>query len=215
MIGDTVVVFAGGDPPGPAAVAGLVATDVLVVAADSGADHALHLGWPVHVLVGDLDSVSSKSLRELERRGAEIFRHPVDKDQTDLALALDVAQIRVPRCRLVVIGGGGGRLDHLIANQLLLASEDYASCQVEARMGTARVTVIRGRRQLHGKPNDLISLLAVAGTARGVSTDGLQFPLIDADLAVSSSLGVSNRFLGSDAAVTVGAGVVLAVQPGQ
>ena len=211
---NTVAIFSGGDPPGAQAVAGLP-LDALVICADSGAHHALELGWRPHIVVGDLDSLSAEDLAAAIALGAEILRHPTSKDKTDLALALDVAAVRCPGGRLVVIGGGGGRLDHLLANLLLLAADTYAGHAVEARMGAAVVTVLRGRRALSGRPGDLVSLLAIGGSARGVTTEGLRYPLSGAVLAPGSSWGVSNVFVRERAAVTVVDGVGVAVQPGE
>ena len=59
----------------------------MVIAADEGIDNARQLGMPVDLLVGDLDSASDGS----EAFAGSVQRHPVDKDQTDLELALAAA----------------------------------------------------------------------------------------------------------------------------
>ena len=55
--------------------------------------------------------------------------------------------------------------------------------------------------------------LPVAGTAHGVHTTGLRYPLLGEDLLPGSTRGVSNELLGAEATVSVGDGVLLAVQP--
>ncbi len=84
-VADRVLVFAGGDRCRPEDLDGLPA-DALVVAADSGAEHAVALGWSVDVLVGDLDSIGPELAARLEAAGTRVLRHPEAKDQTDLAL---------------------------------------------------------------------------------------------------------------------------------
>ena len=204
--------FAGGDASPPGVVADLPA-DALVVAADSGAVHAVREGRAIDILVGDFDSIPAELLAELEEGGVDVRRHPVDKDRTDLALALDAA-VGAGATDLTVVGGHGGRFDHLLANALLLAAEEYAPYRMEARCGPARLTVLRGRRALHGHPGELVSLLPVGGPAGGVTTEGLDYPLHDAELRPGVTWGVSNRFSGPSATVTVARGVLLAVQPG-
>jgi thiamine pyrophosphokinase len=211
---DHVLVFAGGDPLPPRALAGLPPT-ALVVAADSGAVHALAAGRRVDVLVGDLDSVPPDVLERVVAEGGRVERHPTAKDQTDLALALDVAVAQRPAVGVTVVGGHGGRLDHLLANLLLLAAPAYATTPIDAVLGLARAVVVRGRRTFTGRPRDLVTLVPVGGPARGVSTERLLFPLMDAVLEPGTSWGVSNQLLGEDAAVRVGEGVVLAVLPGE
>jgi thiamine pyrophosphokinase len=207
-----VLVFAGGDPTPPAVLAGLPA-EAVVVAADSGAVHALRAGRRVDVLVGDFDSIPADVLGRVRADGARVERHPVDKDRTDLALALDVAVALRPAA-VTVVGGHGGRLDHLLANLLLLAAPAYAGPALDALLGPARVLVIRGRRAFAGRRGELVTLVPVGGPA-GVTTEGLRYPLVDAVLEPGTSWGVSNQLVGEEAAVTVGDGVVLAVLPGE
>ncbi len=207
---DTVIVICGGEAPGldprnlPA--------DALVIAADSGLDHAADLGLDVAIAVGDFDSVSARRLADAEASGTELRRHPVDKDATDLELALDAARATGARS-VVVVGALGGRLDHELANLLLLASDRWADLSIELRDRRARMVVARGRRTLTGSVGDHVTLLAVGGRAVGVSITGVRWPLDDATLEPGSSLGVSNELDSPVAVLTVADGVVLAVQP--
>ncbi|MBT5085466.1 MAG: thiamine diphosphokinase, partial [Actinobacteria bacterium] len=84
---DHALVFLGG--PAPALTAPLPSAE-FVIAVDRGADHALALGYSVDLLVGDLDSVSAAG----RLAAIEIEQHPVDKDETDLELALAAAERR-------------------------------------------------------------------------------------------------------------------------
>jgi thiamine pyrophosphokinase len=210
---DTIIVVTGGDRIDPATLP-TWPPGALVVAADSGLDRAEELGLKVDVAVGDFDSVTPAALARAEAAGVAVERHAAAKDATDMELALEVALGRGAR-HVVVLGGGGGRLDHLLANALLLASPRWAAATVVAQMGAARVTVVREAAQLTGRPGDLVSLLAVHGSAEGVSTGGLLYPLRDEALLPGSSRGVSNQLTGTTATVELRAGVLLAVQPGR
>ena len=59
---DAALVFAGGDAI-PRGLGELLDRDRLVIAADSGLDHAHALGFHVDLVVGDLDSVDPDVLR--------------------------------------------------------------------------------------------------------------------------------------------------------
>jgi thiamine pyrophosphokinase len=207
----TAVVFAGGDPPNGVALHDLPVAD-LVFAADSGLDHAHALGIAVDVVVGDLDSVDPATLDAAVAAGAVVERHPAAKDATDLELALLAARDRGAR-EIVVVGGYGGRLDHFLANVLLLANPELADVRVRARTGAAEITVVRDRAELSGAPGALCSLLPVGGAADGVRTQGLRFPLDRETLFPGSTRGVSNEFVTSTATVTLERGVLLAVVP--
>jgi thiamine pyrophosphokinase len=207
----TVVVFAGGTRP-PRRVLAAIPEGATVVAADSGVDHALAFGLRVDVAVGDFDSISHGGLAELQRSGALVERHPVAKDACDLELALDLALSFRPE-RIFVVGGTGGRLDHLLEELLLLAAEAYAAIRLDAQLGRAAVHVVRGERLLAGKVGELVSLFALHGVATGVTTEGLVYPLRGEALAPGSSRGLSNVFAAPEARVSVQSGVVLAVRP--
>jgi thiamine pyrophosphokinase len=211
----TVVVVAGGAPLDATLVASLrgVEPDAVTIAADSGIDLARLLERPVTLAVGDFDSVSAEGLAWVEATGARIERHPATKDATDLELALDAALTWSP-ARVVVLGGHGGRLDHLLANVAVLSSDRFAAVEVSARIGSATVTVVRRRAELDGVPGALVSLLPQHGGAVGVTTSGLRYPLVDEPLEAGSTRGVSNEFLDAVASVDVRSGVLAVVQPG-
>ena len=204
------LVFAGGDPP----AAGTVPTEGVdvVIAADSGLEHAQVLGVTVDLVIGDLDSVDPDALQDALAHGATAERHPADKDATDLELALDAALAR-DVATMYVVGIGGGRLDHHLANVLLLASRRYRSMRIDAHDGDSWITVVHDRVELRGSPGGLCSLLPLGGPAVGVATDGLRFPLRRETLPPGTTRGVSNEFLASTATVSLDSGVLLAVVP--
>jgi len=207
----TVVVFAGGPQPLRRVLAA-IPEGATVVAADRGVDHALALGLRVDVAVGDFDSISPAGMAELERSGARVERHPAAKDASDLELALDRALTFRPE-RVLLVGGAGGRLDHLLSELLLLAAEAYAGVRLDAQLGRAAVHVVRGERLLVGRVGELVSLFALQGVASGVVTEGLVYPLRGEALTPGSSRGLSNVFAAREARVSVQSGVVLAVRP--
>jgi thiamine pyrophosphokinase len=212
---NSAVVVIGGDPPHPACVERLP-TDAFVVAADSGLDHALALGLRVDLLVGDMDSVSAAALDVARCRGIPTERHPAEKDATDVELAIDAAVQR--GCgHVVVVSGNGDRLDHSFGALLGLARPDLTATgvDIEAWWGPAHVLVLRGptTSSLSGAPGVLVSLLPVHGTAVGVSTAGLRYPLHDEDLPGGTSRGISNEFVAAPATVSLRAGHLLVVVP--
>ena len=210
-----VVVVAGGDRAIDAVLA--LPSDARVVAADSGVDYAHAIGLHVDVAIGDFDSMSPEGLARAEAEGARIERHPAAKDQTDLELALDEA-LRLGATDIVVLGVGGGRLDHLLANMLLLASPRFGGCRIVAFDGSARVHVVHGGRPttpLPAEVGEIVTLLPVGGVASGITTEGLLYPLRGESLPPGTSRGVSNVIAQAPATVELEDGTLLAVFPGQ
>jgi thiamine pyrophosphokinase len=205
------IVAAGGDPLDDGWHASLPAAD-LVIAADSGIAHLYALGLTPHVVVGDLDSAAPDHLRRANREGARIDRFPADKDATDLELALTVAQ-DMGATEVTVIGGSGGRLDHLIGGLNLLAAPRWSSMRITALAGPARLTVIHNRAELTGSVGSIVTLLAIGGTAQGITTTGLRWPLRDDDLPPTSTRGISNEITDGPVTVQVRTGTLFAIQP--
>ena len=205
-----VIVVAGGEPP-PLSLADRLPHAGTVIAADSGLDHARALGLEPTILVGDLDSVSAAGLHWAQEREVEIERHPRDKDATDLELAI-AAAARYSN-QVVVVDGGEGRCDHRLGNVLLLGSSRWQDLDLEMVVTGGHITVVRHSRTIEGRVGDVVSLMALAGDATGVTSSGLKWPLTDATLRAGSSLGISNELSDLRATISIGSGVVYAVQP--
>jgi len=207
------VVMIGGAAPHPGVMTRLP-DDRIVIAADSGLDHARALGLHVDLVVGDLDSVSASGLAAAEAEGVPVERHPSAKDAIDTELALEAALVRGAG-RIVVVTGGGDRLDHVLGGLFVLAHPMLRDVVVEAWVGPAYLRALQGpgRAELEGPAGTYVSLLPIHGTADGVTTAGLRYPLHAESLDAGSSRGVSNEFLGGAACVSVQRGALLVVIP--
>jgi thiamine pyrophosphokinase len=208
----------GGEPP-----QGLTPQpDDMVIAADAGARHARAWGWPIHLLIGDLDSLDASEAQRLREAGVPVVTAPTAKDETDLELALERA-LATDAGSIVITGALGGRTDHLLANVLLLARPDLAGRDVIIADGPEEVRLLRGDEDdgapatiaLHGAAGDLLSLLPLGGAAEGVTTTGLQYPLVDETLYVGRGRGISNVFLGTVARVMLRTGQLLVIHTQQ
>src|SRR3954464_7604601 len=98
MARTAIVVCAGGPARAPLPD---LPDDTLVIAADAGILEAERLGLRVDLLVGDLDSAPEDAIA----RAPRVERHPVDKDASDLELA--VAAPAAPAARRAPGGRGG------------------------------------------------------------------------------------------------------------
>ena len=207
-----VVVVASG-ALAPSDPAWLEAAD-FVIAADGGAASLDLLGRRPDLVIGDLDSADPTLVERLAASGVRIVRHPADKDASDTELALE-AGVEAGATTLVVLGAmGGERIDHALANLLLLADPALAGRDVCAVHGATRVRAIHSGAPmpLGGAIGELVTLLPVGGDARGVTTRGLRWPLEDATLQMGRSRGLSNEITVVPASVRVGDGTLLAIE---
>ena len=204
----TILILTGG---GPAPTTPLPTTD-MVIAADSGLGLAAALDVQVDLVVGDLDSVDPSQLETAATDGAAVEEHPTDKDATDLDLALQAAVDR-GGSRIVIAGGGAGRLDHLLGIAMLLTDERWAESAIEWHSGSSVAHVARGVLALDTLSGDLVSLIPVSDEAV-VSIAGTRWPLGATPLPRGTTHGISNEALGGSIDIEVHQGVVLAVITG-
>ena len=175
----------------------------LVIAADAGVEHLQRQGITPDWIVGDFDSLGYVP------QGGNIVRHPVEKDDTDMLLAVRTGMAH--GCReFVLYGGVGGRLDHTYANLQTLvwmAEQGLAGCMVCGDMLAA--VIQNGSMTFPAGMAGTVSVFCPDGKAQGVCLRGLYYPLEGAELTGSFPLGVSNSFTGAAAEISVESGRLL------
>lgn len=196
------------------------ADDLLIVAADGGAEQAELLGLRPDIVVGDLDSLAPETVNRLRSEGVEVIQHRADKDESDTELALREAVSRGTR-RLIIVGGwGGSRIDHSLANVLLLSLPQPDGCEVALVDGRASLRVMglagRDTLTLDGLPGDLVSLLPLSERVAGVRSEGLVYALADETLEQGFSRGLSNVMRATQAVIRSRSGRLAVIHtPGQ
>ena len=202
------VVFTNGTITDFEAIRALLRPDDTLIAADGGAMHCRALGITPALIVGDIDSLPAEELDYWIEKDVQIIRHDPRKDETDLELALLYAQ-GLDRDETLVLGALGGRWDHSFAN-LLLASYHLLDAQdIVFWHESTWIYLVRERRTIKGTPGQSVSLIPIGGDARGVITEGLEWPLRNETLPMGVSRGVSNILLGDEATIQVHEGILL------
>jgi thiamine pyrophosphokinase len=161
-----------------------------VIAADSGMKHAAALGVRPELWVGDFDSSDAA----LQARCADVPRlaFPADKARTDGDLAIDEA-LKRGATRLVLAGAlGGPRSDHAahhLMKMLALAQEGIDVFLTSG--GEEAWPLLPGTRQFDVAPGTVFSIIALE-SLRELSVSGVKWELSGADVALGSSLTLSN-----------------------
>jgi thiamine pyrophosphokinase len=211
-VGVKAIVVAGGNaaPEDAAHLAGAKT----VIAADSGAQWLEGCGVPPDLVIGDMDSIDPALLERLASQGVEVERHPAEKDASDVELALSRA-VADGAHEVVILGGlGGERLDHELANLLLLVDRRWDGIELRIVRGGTTVRALRGgnRRELDGLVGGLVTLLPFDGDATGVRTDGLRYPLVGETLQSGRSRGLSNEVERAPGSVSLEGGTLLIIE---
>jgi thiamine pyrophosphokinase len=188
-----------------------LARAALLIAADGGGNALYAAGLTPHLVVGDLDSLEPAASDAFAASGATIVRHPAEKDETDLELAL-LAAVAHGATRIDVLGALGGRWDQGLSNVALLALPELAGRRVRLLDTAQEAYLARGETPIAGMLGETVSLLPLGGPARGITTRGLRYPLAGAELRFERSRGVSNQISAPPASVTVGEGLLLVVR---
>lgn len=205
------IIFAGGDlRPGRAVDAAIASAD-LVIAADQGAAAALRLGSQPDIVVGDFDSLGDLPLQSLRDSDCEIITAQVEKDETDTELAIMVA-IERGVSQITLLGAlGGARIDHAVANLLLLTSFSGISMRIIDGPSTCWLLRGPGHSFIEGHAGDLLSLFPLAGDAEGITTTNLYYPLHNETMRFGRPRGVSNVLTHDRAGVSLERGMLLII----
>ena len=116
----------GGEGPSPMQLKDIAKGIDIIVAADSGLIAAEAAGISPDWIVGDMDSLEDQpGAAEKLLSGyapSKILRYPREKDYSDTELAINL--LKEKGCKEITIaGGGGGRIDHLLAIYYLFGKD--------------------------------------------------------------------------------------------
>jgi len=193
-----------------------VEADDLIIAADGGALIALGLGLQPQTVIGDMDSLPPETRLDLTERGCQFVSRSPRKDETDTELAIQYA-LQAGAQEIVLLGATGDRLDHTLANVLLLGMPELECVPATIVAGNTQVWLLRGGYELEfgGTAGDIVTLLPLGQDAVGVSTAGLEWALHDDTLRFGPARGVSNVMTATEARIRLREGRLLVVRVAQ
>jgi thiamine pyrophosphokinase len=200
------VVVTGGESPAYSSVADWFQKSSIVIGADSGMDTLASYGVSADIAVGDFDSVVRKDSLEGMSESA-VLRFPRDKDETDTEIAVRVAFERGAD-EVVLVGGGGGRLDHLLAIYELFQRESCPSWWFTANES---VCVVADHVVLRGSPGETVSFLPVGAVECRMKSQGLRWPLDDVRW-LRGDVGICNEFVDEEVRVSMLSGRLLVIR---
>lgn len=174
----------------------------LVIAADGGLRHTQALGLRPDVVLGDFDSLGYAP------EGANVF--PVEKDDTDAMLAVRRG-LHLGYREFILYGSlDGPRLDHTMANfQTLQFLCDQGAWGYLVGLRQTVTVVKNGTLRFPAGCRGTVSVFCLGCDAEGVTLRGLHYPLERGTLTAGFPLGVSNRFTGTEAEISVEVGSLL------
>ena len=185
-----------------------------VIAVDRGLNAAWALGIVPDVIVGDFDSADPAALADFRRREHIVWEvHQPEKDDTDTELAIKRAAA-MGAGYIVLLGATGGRLDHLLGNIHLLypcLQQGVEACILDPGN---KLYLIDGERRFKRREvwGTYISFLPLTEEVKGITLRGFKYPLTDKDIAIGTSLCISNELAADEAVITLQDGVLIVVE---
>lgn len=188
----SAVVIAGGPMPPLDWAAPLIQAAAVVICADSGWRLCRDCGVSPLAVVGDLDSLTALEIEDLYGRGIAVERHPRDKNESDLHLAMQRLS-REYQGPVDVLGALGGRLDHTLFNvcAVLLLARKFG---LQARLVEPDTLVLPLEKtmRLTGLQGKHCSILPLSAEIRGLTLTGFRYGLDRESLSRSETRGLSN-----------------------
>lgn len=205
-----IILFANGELPAPEKIRLMVNKEDFLVAVDGGLGHLTHLGLQPDLIIGDLDSADNHEIRQMRKKGVEIRKFPVEKDETDLEIAL-LEAIKMKPETIWVVAALGNRLDQTLGNIFLLSHPELAGENIRMVDGYREVFLIRKSADVTGEEGQRLSLLPLNGLATGITTAGLKYSLKDETLYPYKTRGISNSMTGENARISLKSGLLLCI----
>ena len=159
-----------------------------IIAVDSGVEHLLKLSLDPTTLIGDLDSISKKSLDELKKSGVKILAFNSKKDQTDFELALNYLE-EAEKSKVYIIGGESGEIDHLISIFLLIPSKSFFE-NIIWLYGDKRI-IFRQKIELNIKKLTKFSIIPLSDLTN-LSIDGAEWNLENKNIQFGETTTLRN-----------------------
>jgi thiamine pyrophosphokinase len=205
-----VVLFANGNFPAPDRLLSKLTKNDFLIAVDGGLNHLTTHNLTPNLIIGDLDSTQPDDLLKYQSKGVEVRKYPVEKDETDLELALEYAIKRNPKS-IWVVAALGDRLDMTLANVYLLTHPQFRAVDLRLIDGLMEVFLISEQAALDGNPEDRVSLIPLTKRVTGITTKGLYYPLHQETLYRDQTRGISNRMSSPSASVAIQKGLLLCI----
>lgn len=181
----------------------------LIIAADFGAQVLLKEGIAFDLALGDFDSLDPKLLEGL-KKDREVITYQVRKDFTDTEAALNEAVARGAD-EVIILGGTGTRIDHMLGNVGLLLQGLKGGVRVHLMDDHNRLFLTDGPCTVEPMEGWQLSFFPLGGEVANFSVKGVEYPLTAHQLTFGPTLTISNEFTDQAARISFSSGYVLVV----
>jgi len=168
-----------------------IAKNKRVMVLDGAYDHAKAAGLPIDILLGDLDTISEKSVNQAKSEGVEIVKTP-DQNYTDFEKG--IMHLDTLHAISITVGSAmGKRLQHTVGH--LAALKKFHDVSRKIIILTQAESIFYAQDQtitLNEKIGDGLALLGFPNAR--VNSTGLRYEMMEYDVSLGEKNSLSNSF---------------------
>lgn len=181
----------------------------IVICADGGARHLFNENLVPDIIIGDLDSLDAEVLNRFQGVGVELQKHPTHKDKSDTELSIEYA-IEKGANDIVLLGAIGSRLDHSMANIMMLYKLINQNINVTIIDSHNEVFITKDLLRLSNKEGHFVSIIPLIDSK--VTLRGFEYDTNSVVFNIGSTLGISNVVKDEVGLVKVEEGICLVIR---
>lgn len=187
-----------------------ISQETLIISVDGGHKWAELWGLTPHLVIGDMDSLDSEERQSLVLKAIPFQEFPVEKDQTDLELAVDYA-LSLGILEIVITGAWGGRIDHSLGNLEILYKLGQKNINARLVARHSEIILVNRFLELQLPMDTIVSLIPLTPIVTQVSTEGLYYPLTNSEIKKGQTVTISNKTVTSRIKISTKKGILVAV----
>ncbi len=181
-----------------------------IICADGGLDHLLKIKEKPDIVVGDLDSITTEGIKYIHDNSIETMKFPARKNMTDTELAVDLAISKKATC-ITLVGVTGSRIDHSLANILLLRHIKNVGIDCRIIDNNNVVYYTKDKLKINKKEDSYLSVVPLTLDGAIVTLKNVAYPLDKHLIEYGSTLGISNEIEDEFADIQIHKGEVLVI----
>lgn len=183
------------------------------IGADRGALTLIQSGIRPNYALGDFDSINKQEEMIIEKNSKYFKKYPVEKDQTDIEIAIEKA-LEIKADTIYLFGVTGGRLDHGLVNIQMLYRLLIKKCTGIIIDCTNQMQIYEPGSYLVKEDKEFsnVSFIPFTKHVVGLTLDGFYYPLQNYNLNWGSTRCISNKLLLNNGTFSFNAGILLLIK---
>lgn len=179
-----------------------------ILAADGGTNHCIRASILPDLVIGDLDSISNETLKVIEDNNILIEKFPTKKDVTDTELCIDYLINRGFK-DITLIGVTGNRMDHTMANILLLNKLKNKGIKGKIIDENNTIYLVDTQLTLTKEVDFFVSIIPITNSGIIISLRGFEYGLEHVRVNFASTVCISNKIIEENGTIEIHKGKAL------